>query len=214
MHSEHAAATGNDRSTELAFHQRPCGPKLPMTNRYPSGLNVTSFTTSVCPVSGGADGLAGVGVPQPHGGVEARAREAVPVGAECDTVYPVGAGEVPIRRLHNQGLVDELAVPNPYRAVRAGAGQPVSVGAEMHFVHRVGMPGERGPDGLAGVGVPQPDGLVDARAREAVPVGAELHAVHPIGVPGQGARWVGRCRRSTAARSCRRSRWLNGARRD
>ena len=33
------------------------------------------------------------------------------------------------------------------------------VGAERHTGHRVGVPGERGAEGLAGVGVPQPHGV-------------------------------------------------------
>ena len=80
------------------------------------------------------------------------------------------------------------------------------VGAERHTRHRAGVAGERGAEGLAGVGVPQPHRAVAAGGGQPVPVGAERHTGHRAGVAGERVRRrVGRCRRSTAA-PCRR-RW-------
>src|SRR6476646_10316785 len=50
-----------------AFHIRRVLSSLPETIRLPSGLNATLYTAPVWPVSGAdADGLAAVGVPNPH----------------------------------------------------------------------------------------------------------------------------------------------------
>ena len=68
-----------------ASHNRTVWSPLAEASRCPSGLNATLNTVSVCPVSGCADGLAGVGVPQPHRGVVAGGGQAVPVGAERHT---------------------------------------------------------------------------------------------------------------------------------
>ena len=48
-----------------AFHSRTVWSALAEAIRCPSGLNATLFTGPVWPVSG-LEGLAGVGVPQPH----------------------------------------------------------------------------------------------------------------------------------------------------
>ena len=80
-----------------AFHSRRVLSLLPETMRCPSGLNATLHTSAVWPVSS-ADGLAGVGVPQPQGVVGAAGDDAVPVGAERHTVHRAGvAGEGPPR---------------------------------------------------------------------------------------------------------------------
>ena len=158
-----------------ASHSRTVPSTLAVASRCPSGLNATPITASVWPVSGCADGLAGVGVPQPHRAVVAGGGQPVPVGAERHTEHRVGvAGE---------RVADGLAgvgVPQPHRAVVAGGGQPVPVGAERHTAHRAGVAGERGADGLAGVGVPQPHRVVAAGGGQPVPVGAERHTVHRV----------------------------------
>ena len=64
----------------------------------------------------------------------------------------------------------------------------VAVGAERHAAHRVGVPGQRLADGLAGGRVPQPHRLVGAAGGDAGAVGAERHAGHRA-----------RCGRSAAA---------------
>ena len=91
---------------------------------------------------GGADRLAGVGVPQPHRLVVAGGGQAVPVGAERHTVHRAGvAGEGGADRLAGVG------VPQPHRRVVAGGGQAVPVGAERHTDHRVGVAGQGCADG-------------------------------------------------------------------
>ena len=133
-----------------------------------------------------AEGLAGVGVPQPHRAVVAGAGQPVPVGAERHTPHRAGvAGERGADGLAGVG------VPQPHRAVVAGAGQPVPVGAERHTAHRAGVAGERGADGLAGVGVPQPHRAVVAGAGQPVPVGAERHTGHRAGVAGDDLEGAG-----------------------
>ena len=62
--------------------------------RLPSGLNATLDTASVCPLSGGADRLAGVGVPHLHRLVPAAGDDALAVGAERHAEHLAGvAGE-------------------------------------------------------------------------------------------------------------------------
>ena len=73
-----------------ASHSRTVLSQLAVASRCPSGLNATLTTASVWPVSGGADGLAGVGIPQPHRLVVAAAGQPVPVGAERHTEHRVG----------------------------------------------------------------------------------------------------------------------------
>ena len=147
-----------------ASHSRTVASSPAEASRCPSGLNATPNTASVWPVSGVADRLAGVGVPQPHRGVVAGAGQPVPVGAERHTDHRAGvAGERVADRLAGVG------VPQPHRAVAAGRGQPVPVGAERHTGHRAGVAGERGADRVAGVGVPQPH---RARRRRRWPAGA------------------------------------------
>ena len=125
-----------------ASHSRTVPSALALARRCPSGLNATPFTPPVWPVSGCADGLAGVGVPQPHRAVVAGGGQPVPVGAERHTAHRVGvAGERGADRLAGVG------VPQPHRAVVAGGGQPVPVGAERHTGHPVGVAGEGLPRG-------------------------------------------------------------------
>ena len=50
------------------------------------------------------------------------------------------------------------------------------VGAKRQTAHPTGVPGQRGADGLTGVGVPQPDRIVVAGCQP-VPVGAKRHTV-------------------------------------
>ena len=116
------------------------------------------------------DGLAGVGVPQPHGLIAAAGNQPVPVGAERDTEHRGG--------MSGQRRPDGLAsvgVPQPDGFVDTGGGQPVSVEAERDTEHRVGVPGQ-GVQELTGVGVPQPDGLVNTGGGQPAPVGADRRA--------------------------------------
>ena len=83
-HADHRVGVAGQRLRRSgwpvsASHSRTVLSALPETMRLPSGLNATLYTASVWPVSGCADGLAGVGVPQPHrvvaaAGDDARAR--------------------------------------------------------------------------------------------------------------------------------------------
>ena len=83
--------------------------------RCPSGLNATLDHRAGVAGERVADGLAGVGVPQPHRGVGAGGGQAVPVGAERHPEHRVGvAGERVADRLAGVG------VPQPHRAVVAG----------------------------------------------------------------------------------------------
>ena len=61
----------------------PSSPAL--ASRCPSGLNATLVHRAGVAGEGVADGLAGVGVPQPHRAVGAGAGQPVPVGAERHT---------------------------------------------------------------------------------------------------------------------------------
>ncbi len=113
-----------------------------------------------------ADGLAGVGVPQPHRVVVTAGDDAGAVGAERHAVTPRRCGRSaaaptgwPVSASHSRTVLSSL--PETMR---------VPVGAERHAGHRVGVAGERLADGLAGVGVPQPHRVVvtaggDAGAR-------------------------------------------------
>ena len=95
-----------------ASHNRTVVSALPEASRCPSGLNATLITVSVCPVSGVADRLAGVGVPQPHRVVGAGGGQPVPVGAERHTEH--------LARLPGERCADGLAgvgVPQPHRRV-------------------------------------------------------------------------------------------------
>ncbi len=81
-----------------ASHSRTVLSRCRRRCRCPSGLNATLNTVSVWPVSGCADGLAGVGVPQPHRVVVAAGGDAVPVGAERHTGHRVGVAGERVRR--------------------------------------------------------------------------------------------------------------------
>ena len=115
-----------------AFHSRTVSSALAVASRCPSGLNATPVTASVWPVERGAEGLAGVGVPQPHRVVDAGAGQPVPVGAERHVCSPSRCGRSagrragwPVSAFHNRTVLSSLA-----------AGQPVPVGAERHIAHR------------------------------------------------------------------------------
>ena len=91
-------------------------------------------------------------------------------------VWPVSGAPRgwPVSAFHSRTVSSSLA-----------EAMPVPVGAERHTDHRVGVAGQRGAEGLAGVGVPQPHRLVAAGGGDAVPVGAERHTGHRVGVAGQ-----------------------------
>ena len=70
-HAGHRVRCGRSAAAPMgwpvsASHSRTVLSSLPETMRVPSGLNATLYTVPVWPVSGCADGLAGVRVPQPH----------------------------------------------------------------------------------------------------------------------------------------------------
>ena len=128
----------------------------------------------------GTEGLAGVGVPQPQRVIGAAGDDAPPVGANA-TLYTLSVCPVsgaprgwPVSASHSRSV---------WSALPEASALPV--GAERHTPHRAGVAGERGAEGLAGVGVPQPHGVVVAAGGERVPVGAERHAVHRAGVAGE-----------------------------
>ena len=106
------------------------------------------------PVSGWAEGLAGVRVPHPHRLVAAGGNDPVAVGLNATPVtllvWPVSGAP--------RGW--PFRVPQPHRVVPAGGGDPVPVGAERHTGHIAGVAGQRRAEGLAGVGVPHPHRLV------------------------------------------------------
>ncbi len=103
-----------------------------------------------------ADGLAGVGVPQPHRVVGTAGGDAVPVGAERHAVHRV--------RVAGQRLADRVGRwPRP-TAARVLSSLPeamrVPSGLNATLYTASGVAGQRLADGLAGVGVPQPHRLV------------------------------------------------------
>ena len=75
-----------------AFHSRTVSSALAEAIRCPSGLNATLDHRLVVAGERRADGLAGVGVPQPHRVVGAGGGDAVPVGAERHTASPRRCG--------------------------------------------------------------------------------------------------------------------------
>ena len=81
-----------------ASHSRTVLSPLPEAIRVPSGLNATLYTAPVWPVSGCADGLAGVRVPHPHGAVATAGGDPGAVGAERHTVSPCPCGRSAARR--------------------------------------------------------------------------------------------------------------------
>ena len=80
----------------------------------PSGLNATLCTPSVWPVSGLADGLAGVGVPQPHRLVAAAGGDALPSGLNATlitaSVWPVIGWPMgwPVSASHSRTVLSSL----------------------------------------------------------------------------------------------------------
>ena len=98
----------------------------------------------------------------------------VPVGAERHTVtapvWPVRGAPIgwPVSASHSRTVPSSLAV-----ASRCPSGLNATL------AHRAGVAGERGADGLAGVGVPQPHRAVVAGGGQPVPVGAERHTATP-----------------------------------
>ena len=163
-----------------AFHSRTVSSPLAEARRCPSGLNATPLTQLVWPVSGVAEGLAGVGVPQPHRVVLAGGGEPVPVGAERHTahpsVWPVSGSPSgwPVSAFHTRTVWS-----SPAEASRCPSGlnaTPLTASV---------WPVSGCAEGLAGVGVPQPHGAVVAGGGQPVPVGAERHTAHRVGVAGE-----------------------------
>ena len=191
-----------------AFHSRTVLSALAEARRCPSGLNATPVTASVWPVRGCADGLAGVGVPQPHRVSALAEASAVPVGAKRHTVTPAGvAGERGADRLAGVG------VPQPHRLVGAGGGQPVPVGAERHTGHRVGVAGQRCAIGWPVSASHSRTVLSSLAEASRCPSGLNATPITAPVWPVSGAPTAGRCRRPTAARCCRSWRRPGGARR-
>ena len=97
-----------------AFHSRTVASLLAVASRCPSGLNATLVHRVGVAGERVAEGLAGVGVPQPHRAVVAGGGQPVPVGAERHTVHRAGvAGD----DLEGAGPLDHRAVE---RAVVGG----------------------------------------------------------------------------------------------
>ena len=98
-----------------AFHNRTVLSSPALASRCPSGLNATPHRAGVAG-QGGADGLAGVGVPQPHRVVVAGAGQPVPVGAERHTVtapvWPVRGAPIgsPVSGFHNRTVLSPPAL--------------------------------------------------------------------------------------------------------
>ena len=98
--------------------------------RLPSGLNATLVHRVRVAGERLADGLAGVGVPQPHRLVATAGDDAVPVGAERHAEHRV--------RVAGERLADGLAgvgIPQPHGLVVAAGGDARAVGAERHAGH-------------------------------------------------------------------------------
>ena len=155
-----------------------------------------------------ADGLAGVGVPQPHRVVAAGGGQPVPVGAERHTGTPGRCGRSAVPR-----LLAGVGVPQPDRVVAAGGGQPVPVGAERHTDHRAVCP-------VSGAPICWPvsashNRIVLSPPAETSRCPSGLNATLDTGWCARSAvpRSAGRCRRSTNAPCGRRWRRPAGARR-
>ena len=73
-----------------AFHSRTVSSSPAEASRCPSGLNATLRHRAGVAGEGVAEGLAGVGVPQPHRAVVAGGGQPVPVGAKRHTVHLAG----------------------------------------------------------------------------------------------------------------------------
>ena len=111
-----------------ASHSRTVLSSLPEAMRLPSGLNATLVTASVWPVSGCADRLAGVRVPQPHRLVGAAGDDPLAVGAERHTGHRVRCGRSaaapigwPVSASHSRTVLSSAA-----------GDDPLAVGAERH----------------------------------------------------------------------------------
>ena len=128
-----------------------------------------------------ADGLAGVGVPQPNRLVPAGGGQPVPVRAEHRAIHlPDVAGE------RRADLLARVGVPQPHRGVGARGGQPTPVRAEHHVENVLSVAGERGTDLLARVGVPHPHRAVRVGRGEPLPVRAERHRPYRVDGAGEG----------------------------
>ena len=162
-------------------HSRTVRSSLAVASSAPSGLNATARTASVWPASGGAVGLAGGHVPQPHRPVGAGGGQQRPSGLNATpvtaSVWPVSGGAVGLAGGH---------VPQPHRPVRAGGGQQRAVRAERHPVHRVGVAGQRRAVRLAGGRRPTaaPSDPAPAVASSG-PSGLNATPLHRVGVAGQ-----------------------------
>ena len=163
-----------------AFHNRTVLSLLAEARRCPSGLNATLVHSVGVSGQRVADGLAGVGVPQPHRVVAAGGGQAVPVGAERHTAHalvcPVSVCE---------GLAG-VGVPQPHRAVAAGGGDAVPVGAERHADTASVWPVSGAPMGWPVSAFHNRTVLSQLAEASRCPSGLNATAVHLAGVPGEG----------------------------
>ncbi len=163
-----------------ASHSRTVLSQLPETMRCPSGLNATLVTALGVAGERLADGLAGVGVPQPHRVVVAAGDDAVAVGAERHAGHRVrcarsaaGRSGWPVSASHSRtvlsSLPETMRLPSGLNATLVTASVwPVSgwpIGWPVSASHTRTV-------------------LVGAAGDDAVAVGAERHAAHsrrPVG---------------------------------
>ena len=165
--------------------------------RLPSGLNATLYTAPVWPVSGCADGLAGVGVPQPHRVVVAAGGDARAVGAERHTAHRVGVAGQRLRRRAGR-CPRPTAAPCRRQlpeAMRLPSGLNATLDTESVWPVSgwpIGWPVSASHSRTVLSALPE---------AMRVPSGLNATLVHRVGVAGQRLRRrVGRCRRPTAAR--------------
>ena len=149
--------------------------------RCPSGLNATLDTAFGVAGERLADGLAGVGVPQPQRLVATAGDDAVPVGAERHAGHRVGvAGERladrlwPVSASHSRSVLSRL--PETMRC-------PSGLNATLYTASV--WPVSGWPMGWPVSASHSRTRLVATAGDDAVPVGAERHAPHLVRVAGE-----------------------------
>ena len=138
-----------------ASHSRTVRSSLPEASSRPSGLNATLLDRVGVAGQRLADGLAGVGIPQPHGAVVAAGDDAAAVRAERHAASPRPCGRSAAGR-----RVGRCRHPTTARCRRSSLALPETIRLPSGLNATLDtMPhgaGQRLADRLAGRGVPQP----------------------------------------------------------
>ena len=154
-----------------ASHSRTRLVALPETMRCPSGLNATLGHRVRVAGERLADGLAGVGVPQPHRLVATAGDDALAVGAERHAPHRV--------RVAGERLADGLAgvgVPQPHRLVATAGDDAVPSGLNATLHTTSVWPVSGWPTGWPVSASHSRTVLSSLAGGDAVAVGAERHA--------------------------------------